>query len=131
MFIDYENPEQYFTGEPTSVSTLMCGKSKRKLYPITISLWETVRRKQAAEIDGSIREIPYSYFGVEITGEISEKYIIEGFTNFEAHNGVTSCLYSSLDHFVARSGFKLYVNNYAGEEWCKVELEEMFLGLTK
>lgn len=131
MYIDYEKPEQYFIGEPASVSTVMLGKTKRKMFPIDISIWQTVEKIQEAEIDGSLKKIQYFYTGIEISGAITDKNIIQGFTAIDAQIGIVAYLHHQVSEQVKKSGLNIYVNNYAGEEWCKVDIEEMFLGLVR
>ncbi len=130
MYIDCENPEQYFIGDPSSVSIVMAGKSKRKLKPIKVSLWKPIHKKELAEIDGNETTIQYSYVGLEITGATKHKNIIEGFTDLEAIICTVSCIHSVISEFIEETGHYLYQHNFAGEEWCKVDLDEMFYGLS-
>ena len=58
--LSHENPEQYFQGDPACASTIMCGKSKWKLLPIHISIWEPRHKNQLAEIDGKQKQITTS-----------------------------------------------------------------------
>ena len=131
MLSNYEKPEKFFEGDPISVSTLMVGKTKRKLVPINILLWPTLHEDESAVIEGEDRTIRYSYIGIEVTGAVSYKEIVEGFSDFEATTGVVSYIYTVLSNYINLTGHNIYMNNYAGEEWCKAELEEIFQGLIK
>jgi len=128
MLIDYANPEQYFKGKP-SISVVMVGKTKRKLKPINVSIWPTMHKKEDAEIDGKVKLILCAYIAVELTGEVEDKQIIEGFSDLEAFSGMLSYIQSMFLKYQEQTGHKFFINNYAGEEWCRVDIDEMFHGL--
>ncbi len=126
MLTDYANTEKYFEGKPSSVSVIMTGNSKKNLNPITISIWPMVHETDDAEIEKSVRLINYSLIGYELTGAIAFKNISEGFTDFESLMGAISGVKSLFAQYEEETGYYFYMNNYAGKEWCKVELSEMF-----
>ncbi len=131
MYIDYQNPEQYFIGTAQSKSIIMVGKTKRKLYPIEILIWDTVHKEEKAEIDKGVTLITKSFVGVELKGAINDKQIYEGFTDFEAFISLLNSVQFLFGEYQEEKKYNFYINNYAGESWCKVTLNELFLGLVR
>jgi len=131
MLIDYPDHRKYFEGNPSSISTIMVGKSKRKLSPIKITIWPMVHKYEDAEIDNVIRSISYTYMAIELSGAIEYKDIIEGFSDFEALTSLIVCIQYQLSQYEVESGNNYYINNYAGQEWCKASLSEVFGGLVQ
>lgn len=131
MLIDYPNHEKYFEGEPSSISTVMVGKSKRKLSPIKLTIWPMIHKDQEAEIDNNVRSITYTYIAFELSGAIEYKNISEGFSDLEALTSLIVCVQYQLSQFETESGIYFYINNYAGQEWCKASLSEVFSGLVQ
>lgn len=126
MLIDYQNPEFFFQGDPASTSNFKVGKSKRKLKDLRIDTWQIYHESREAEIDGKIRNISYSYIGFQLSGAIENKNVSEGFTDFEAMIGLVSAVQTLFRYHEEHLGLKFYVENYAGEDWCKVSVVEMF-----
>ena len=131
MYKDYQNPEQYFTGTARSKSIVMVGKTKRKLFPIEILIWETVHKEEKAEIDKEVTFITKSYIGVEFKGAINDKQIYEGFTDFEALISLLNSVQFLFGEYQEEKKQNFYIKNYAGESWHKVTLNELFLGLVR
>ena len=126
MLIDYPNPDIFFQNGPSSTTHLKTGKSKRKLDDIRLDIWSIYREQRDAEIDGVVRKIDYSYIGFELSGAIEHKNVSEGFTDFEAIVGLVSGVQTLLRYQEEYFGWKYFVSNYTGEEWCKVTVAEMF-----
>ena len=111
MYSDYQNPEQYFTGAPQSQSIVMVGKTKRKLYPIEILIWETIHKEEKAEIDNEVTIITKSFIGVEFKGAINDKQIYEGFTDFESLISFLNTIQFLFGEYQEENKHNFYIKN--------------------